>query len=379
MKLFITTGIYHPDIGGPATYLKNILFKKKFSKIQKYLLTLSDQKKFIMIENKRNLKIIRIKRKLNIFIRGLLIIIYLIKYARNCDKLYSNGLYFETNLYSIIFKKKYIAKIVGDYHWERFKRKNYFTKSIEDFNNSKNIFILFVKIIRKLTFTNCTKIIVPSNYLKKVVNSWNLGNKKIEIIYNSIDVKDFNFNEPKSLLKKINFQKDDKLICTISRLAKHKNITDLLETINYSNNIKHIIIGDGPMRKEIENKILKLKLKKNVFLLGSLDKKRTYSCLKISNFFILYSSYEGFAHVILEAMHFNNVVIATNVGGNKEIVKNNKNGYLINFNDKKKLNEILNKISKSKILSINKEQKKTIETFSNNLLVKKTINSLCIV
>lgn len=376
MKLFITTGIYHPDIGGPATYLKNILFKKNFSEIPKYLLTLSDQKKLIMIENKRNLKIIRIKRKLNIFIRGFLIIIYLIKYARNCDVLYANGLYFETNLFSIIFHKKYIAKIVGDYHWERFKRKNLFSKSIEDFNRSKNIFIIFIKIIRKLTFSNCIKIIVPSNYLKKVVYSWNLRVKKIEIIYNSIDIKEFNYVKPKSLLKKINFQKGDKIICTISRLAKHKNITDLLDVINYKSNIKHIIIGEGPVRKEIENKIKKLNLKNNVFLLGSLNKSKTYSCLKISNFFILYSSYEGFAHVILEAMYFNNIVIATNVGGNKEIIKNNENGYLINFNDKQKMNEILSNNSKLKIASMKKKQKKTIEKFNNNLLIKNTINSL---
>ena len=269
MKLFITTGIYHPDIGGPATYLKNIIESDKFKNLDKYVLTLSDQKKIFKIFKSSNLKIIKIKRDINILIRFFIILFFLFKYKNKTDIYYANGLFFETNIFCLLTNNNFIAKIVGDYHWERLKRKSLYNKSIEDFNKSKNLLLVLIKLIRKLSFYKCIKIIVPSNYLKNVVNSWNLKLKNIDIIYNSINTSKFKEKISKELLSKIKYSKKDKLICTISRLAKHKNIPQLINSINYSENTKHLIIGDGPLRKEIENLIISKNLTNNVFLLGA--------------------------------------------------------------------------------------------------------------
>ena len=376
MKLFITTGIYHPDIGGPATYLKNIIESDKFKNLDKYVLTLSDQKKIFKIFKSSNLKIIKIKRDINILIRFFIILFFLFKYKNKTDIYYANGLFFETNIFCLLTNNNFIAKIVGDYHWERLKRKSLYNKSIEDFNKSKNLLLVLIKLIRKLSFYKCIKIIVPSNYLKNVVNSWNLKLKNIDIIYNSINTSKFKEKISKELLSKIKYSKKDKLICTISRLAKHKNIPQLINSINYSENTKHLIIGDGPLRKEIENLIISKNLTNNVFLLGALDKNQTYNYLKLSDTFVLYSSYEGFAHVILEAMYFNNLVIATDVGGNSEIIDDKKNGFLIDIKDTKKLNELIYKLKKTHRAQILIKQKFTLKKFLNSQMIENTYQSL---
>lgn len=376
MKLFITTGIFPPDIGGPATYLENIINHSKFSKINKTILTLADQKKIMLIEKNDLYTIIKIKRNLNLILRIGLTLFYINRYAKDSDIIYSNGLFFETNLYCLFKNKKFIAKIVGDYHWERFKRYNYFKSTIENFNKSSSLIINLVKIIRRFTFKKCQKIIVPSNYLKKVVISWKLNTNNIQIIYNSINFeKNFDkytyFNK-----KKYGLKNNDVVICTISRLAEHKNIPEMIKLIDYKKNFKHFIIGEGPKFKEIQNLINNLKLNKKIYLLGALNKNQVYSFLKVSDLFILYSSYEGFPHVVLEAMYFKNIVIASNVGGNKEIIKHKKNGFLVELGNKTQLNKaIKNSINFDKNI-INKDQKLTLSKFNNKNLINQTYQHL---
>ena len=75
MEISISTGIYPPDIGGPSTYLSKLIpyLIKKGHKIN--LITLSDQKKFIYKDlSNESLKIIRVKRTSNKFIRFILIL-----------------------------------------------------------------------------------------------------------------------------------------------------------------------------------------------------------------------------------------------------------------------------------------------------------------
>ena len=78
---------------------------------------------------------------------------------------------------------------MGDYHWERFYRYGYTKSSIEEFNKKKYIFL--INIIRKFTFINCKKIIVPSNYLKKIISSWGIK-KEYNVINNFVSKIEYN-------------------------------------------------------------------------------------------------------------------------------------------------------------------------------------------
>ena len=75
------------------------------------------------------------KKKQNKILR-FFITTYLIFYKKIRKKniLYANGLFFEVGIISIIKNRKFICKIVGDYHWERFYRYGYTKSSIEEFN-----------------------------------------------------------------------------------------------------------------------------------------------------------------------------------------------------------------------------------------------------
>ena len=104
-----------------------------------------------------------------------------------------------------------------------------------------------------------------------------------------------------------------------------------------------LIIGSGPMEKEIK-KIDELY--SNVHYLGYLEKEDLIPILRGSMVLIQPSLVEGISTTVLEAMACKVPIIASNVGGNKELVLNNQNGFLINPDSPDELFEKILEISK---------------------------------
>ena len=97
-----------------------------------------------------------------------------------------------------------------------------------------------------------------------------------------------------------------------------------------------------------------------------------------SGIFVLNTGYECFSHIILEAMAMSLPVITTNVCGNPEIVKDEQNGLLVEYNDKKQLKEAILKLWKDKDLQRKfiKNGKETLEKFTLEKMIDETIRAL---
>lgn len=160
-------------------------------------------------------------------------------------------------------------------------------------------------------------------------------------ISNGIDLKDkFNYDEVnqqdiKLLKQKYNIKKDDLIITFIGRLVAEKGIVDLLEAVERVKyqNIKVFIIGDThPSERDTTTfkTLEKYKKHHNIIFTGLLDKISDY--LYLSDIFCLPSYREGMPRSIIEAMAMKNAIIATNIRGCREEVKDNVNGYIIPIN-----------------------------------------------
>jgi len=124
-------------------------------------------------------------------------------------------------------------------------------------------------------------------------------------------------------------------ICLLGRLREEKGFLFILEVIKEirkncgSLNVK--LIGDGPLRSRIEDKIDELELSDCVELLGYLYDPIPY--LTHSKLVIVPSYSEPFGIVAIEAMGAGATLIASNVGGLKQIIEHNKNGVLVEKGD----------------------------------------------
>ncbi|MBI3842878.1 MAG: glycosyltransferase family 4 protein [Thaumarchaeota archaeon] len=158
-------------------------------------------------------------------------------------------------------------------------------------------------------------------------------------------------------------RKFEKQIIFAGRLSKEKGILQLLEiTKGLPNDIHLIILGSGPE----ENKVREIaKSKSNVHFLGYQTKQKTIELIRGSDILVQPSILEGISSTILEAMACKTPVIATNTGGNKEILVHGKSGILIQPNSQELfLNQILDLISnKQKAVKLGEEAFKQIQKY----------------
>lgn len=152
------------------------------------------------------------------------------------------------------------------------------------------------------------------------------------VIYNPIRQFESNNSDFSSiaLLEKV-WTKKTKKILSVGRLAKQKSIETLINAIELLKNIDDLVLvvaGEGGERSRLEDIIRKKQLENRIFLIGEVaDPSILY---KRADLFVLSSSSEGFANVILEALYFGVPVVSTNcMSGPAEILENGRWGRLV--------------------------------------------------
>ena len=173
-------------------------------------------------------------------------------------------------------------------------------------------------------------------------------------IPNAVDLNNF----PKNPMKKFENQ-----IIYAGRLSKEKGIDTLLDVAErLPPKYNLLIVGIGPSEEKIRNVV---NSKTNVHYLGYQSKEDTISLIRGSDLLVQPSIMEGISSTLLEAMGCGTCIIASNVGGNAEILDNDKTGILIEPNNAEKL---LDKISdlltkKEKRLAMAAEGLKTVTKY----------------
>ena len=216
--------------------------------------------------------------------------------------------------------------------------------------------VIFNKIFQYFTsrFTGVAKFSKDS-----LVEFEKIPASKIDVIYNGIDLEKFPRQFSKTeIRKKLNFNADDKLIGIIARLDPIKDHKSLITAISFIKdtlpNCKLLIVGDGPMRDELEQQTESLNLKNNVIFLGM--RTDVPDILMALDIFVLPSIMEATSVTLLEAMSASLPVIATKVGGNKEIVIDGTTGILVESQTPKEiasaLEQLLNNIEVSKNMGL---------------------------
>lgn len=261
-----------------------------------------------------------------------LIIFGLMKNVSKFDLIHAHYIFpqgFLGFIYKILYNKKFILTIHGS-DYILLNRYN------------------FLKFILK----NADVVLTVSNALKDGLRKFIIPDK-VRVVYNCIDV----------------MGKEDKkenIITYIGSLVKIKNVGYLVENFKRERlDYELYIIGDGPERKFLERIA---KGCNNIHIIGFV--KNPYEILSKSKFFILPSRFEGFGIVLLEAMAFNVLPFANEVGGIPEIVRHNYNGILFREDE---INYILRNIHKYEFLRVKfvKNFRKTLKKFSCKKFLKR--------
>lgn len=299
MRIALATPLYPPEIGGPATYAKALCDGLPGKGIEVDLVKFSEV------------------RHLPKIIRHAVYYRRVLKAARTADLVLaldpvSTGL--PAMRAAQKADKPFVVKIVGDYAWEQGRQRFGITADLDGFVRTlqNNFFVRRLQTVQTRVARSAARVIVPSEYLKKIVMQWGIPAEKIEVIYNA--VPDAPLGTVPSAVRAL----PKPLYVSIGRLVPWKGFDEVISTTQKTG-ASLVIVGDGPLRARLENRAARELGDRCVFT-GQLSHEDTLAVMNFGDVFILNSSYEGLSHALIEAVRLGKPIVATNAGGNPEVV-----------------------------------------------------------
>ena len=314
MRLLIATPHYPPESGGPGTYAKLLADTFPAQGVT------VDVVRFALVRGYPKI------------FRPMLYLWHVMRAAKGADVFLtldpvSTG--FPSALASILLRKPFIAKIVGDCAWERGRQKYGVTASLDEFVRMKRV-PLPVSMYRSAQVwvaRRASRIIVPSNYLKAIVAAWGIAESKIEVVYNSVELGHA-AEVPPAVRTLEGFT-----IVTVARLVRWKHIDQIILALRDVPEANLIVVGDGPERAHLEQLASG---NPRVLFTGALPNEEAVAIMKTADVMVLNSSYEGMSHVLIEGLMAGLAIVATRAGGNEEVLAEGS-GMLIPVGDREAL------------------------------------------
>lgn len=301
MRLVIATPLYPPEPGGPATYAKIVEEGLPLEGIEVEVVKFSDV------------------RHLPKLIRHYAYYKHLVRALKTADALLaldpvSVGL--PAMKAAQKMKKPFFVKVVGDYAWEQGTQRFGVSASLDEFVRTKKVPfpVQVLRSIQERVVNAAQRVIVPSDYLKEIVTAWGVPEDKIVRIYNGIDIPE----EVPSIEK----HPEEFRIVSAGRRVPWKGF-EAIERMDGKRAGWKVQIVSGVPRAE------------------------ALGIIRSADVFVLNSLYEGFPHVLVEAMTLGTPVIATDTKFHRGVlVQHGETGLLIPPEDEEALEKALMSVAK---------------------------------
>ena len=247
---------------------------------------------------------------------------------------------------------------------------------VED-NTLRFSFLKRLQLLFSLKMSDClTSVSGASAELLSQLSGFD--KRLIKVIDNGIDANFFSPAGPakKEIRKALGLPVDKCIIGCVAALRPVKNHKGLIaafqNVVTSQKDCILVLVGDGPLTGDLKKMSSDAGLENHVIFTGRRDNVELY--LKAFDIFVLNSETEGLSYAVLEAMASGLPIIATNVGGNSQIINHDENGYLVPYGNTKALTEGIILLSTSPELMKQMGQKarqKILDHYDMDTMLKK--------
>lgn len=244
----------------------------------------------------------------------------------------------------------------------------------------KKMYIKYIKRNNKYV----DKFIVPSIATKNSLKLCGIDEKKIDVVYNGIELNEIKKEKYNYIREKFNISEDKKIICIIGQFCKRKRqdlFIDIIDCLNKKYNNKYIGIIIGKITDKDFYEEMKPKMQYPILFINDMKREEIFKYIYPNiDALILLSDRDPLPTVVLEAMSMKTIVIARKVDGVKEIILDKINGFLVDYNFKLEtlvtlIEEVMNLNEEDKIKIKNNAVDFIKDKFSINKK-KETINNI---
>ncbi len=316
MRIVLATGIYPPEIGGPATFTRDAAEALQAEGDIVHVLTYGDAKTFF-----GPAPVTVIFRDGGVLMRYVRYFWRAFALARRADLVFAQGPVSEgvpAALAAWLAGKPFTLKVVGDVAWETAQRSGY-AGSLDDLLRAKapSSKVALIRWIQGRVARFAGQVVVPSRYLQRVVQAWGVPEARISVIYNA--VHQVLPDETEASLRDLFGLEGKRIWLAGGRLVPWKRIDLLLRALTYRPETDVLAVaGEGPCLAAWQRLAMDLGVTHRVIWLGRCSAQRLAAWYRTATAFLLPSLYEGLPHMPLEAARYGCPSLVSQWGGNPE-------------------------------------------------------------
>ncbi len=329
MKVVFATGIFPPDIGGPATSVSALAEAWSARGHRVTVVTYADN----VGEGARSAyKVVRIPRAQPAWKRYIAFARAVWTASDETGPIFAQDAIASGVPALVVARlrgRKLIVRVAGDFAWEQAQVKHGYSETLETFQKDGRIPAVskVLRALQRFVYRRADRVIAPSRYLVGVARSWGVSENRIRLIYNGVRLPEIAAEHGKFPHR----------IVAAGRLVPWKNFDVLLkampQVLDRFPDASLLIAGDGPEMTRLRALASSPMLKAHVEFAGRMPHEALWQAIGESAVFALVSSYEGFSHQLVEASACGAAVVASRAGGNTELVEDGKNGLLVEPGD----------------------------------------------
>jgi glycosyltransferase involved in cell wall biosynthesis len=374
MRLLIATDIFPPDIGGPASYVPAIARALHERGHIVSVLTYSrvppqeGDDKWPFALRRLPLNVPRPWRLLRA-------VAAIWQAARRAELIYANGMFIEIALANIVLRRPLVVKVVGDIAWERARHRGWAADDIETFQARRYGWRVEVRrTLRNWALRRARLVIAPSRYLKRLASQhWGIPAGRISVIYNAFQPEAAGPEPPPIPLA------TGQRIITVCRLTAWKGVDGVLTALGGLPDVGLVVVGTGPESARLQRLAEELGVAGRVHFAGQVPRERVGGYLRAADLFVLNSTYEGFPHIVLEAMAVGLPVVAADAGGTGELVRDGVSGRVVPPGDPQALRQAIAELLADRALRqrLAAKARQLLARFDYGKMVQQTEEALC--
>ena len=322
MRVVVVSGIWPPDVGGPASHAPALADALVEAGHTVEVVTTAD-----LAPDTQPYPVHWVARDRPAPLRHLAVAREVRRAAQGADRVYATTMVRRAALGAALGRRPLVVKLVADEAYERERRAGRFAGTLEEFQaERRGLRLRFLGATRTAALRRARCIVVPSAYLRQIAIGWGLDPSRVDVVPNPAPELP---EHPTRDEARATLGIDGFALGVAGRLTAQKALGDTLEALARVPDVALLVLGDGPERAELERRAGELGLADRVRFLGAGTRDDVIALFRAVDAALLTSAWENLPHTLLEALATGTPVIATAVGGIPEVVRDGENGLLV--------------------------------------------------
>jgi glycosyltransferase involved in cell wall biosynthesis len=340
LSILIASGTFHPESGGPPTYLLT-LGRELIRRGHAVRVVTYGDGPGAPTSRRYPYPVHRIPRGLPVPSRLALFAREVWRYGRQADLLFVNDYGLPATLANLALRKPVVMKVVGDFAWEYAVRHGLIPpdEPFEQFQRSRySRKVEALRLMQRTYVQAADRVIVPSSFVQWYVEGWGADPARVRIVHNAVEDLTAGLGPDRDAVRaNLGVAPHERIVLAVVRLTRWKGIDTVIAALDgllkaEQPDARLVVVGDGPDRARLGSLASALP-DGAVRFVGELPRSEVGRWLYAADALTLLSGYEGLSHVLLEAMAAGLPVLVSDVGGNRALVRDGYDGLIVPFGD----------------------------------------------